>query len=292
MTAPMAAPASRGRSSGVQRLLTALVGVPLILAAVFLLPGWAFFALMALFVDWAAWEYVQIVRARAPRAPLAALLLFVPLAGVGFSLVLLGDGAGLAPSPLHLFTGGLLLTVGLGSFVLLGRTPVEESIVALGALGFGVPYLALPLSSLHYLQQLDPWLIFLLLAIVWLGDSAAYYVGSAWGRHKMAPVVSPKKSWEGAAAGFAVGVISAIVWSYVRLGAVLPGMVALGAATAVAAQIGDLVESMIKRGAGVKDSGNALPGHGGLLDRIDALLFAAPVLLFAAWVIDLENLVR
>jgi phosphatidate cytidylyltransferase len=194
-------------------------------------------------------------------------------------------GGGVATLRLLLFGGALLLSVGLGTLLLLAGTPLEETLPALGALGFGVLYFALPLASLHLLQRLDPWIIFLLLAIVWLGDTAAYYVGSRIGRHKMAPVISPKKSWEGAAASFVVAVLSAAVWNYCRRGALEPGLLAVAAATAVAAQIGDLVESMIKRGSGVKDSGNILPGHGGILDRMDAMLFAAPVLLIGLWLL-------
>src|SRR4029079_578849 len=114
-------------------------------------------------------------------------------------------------------------------------TPLEEAIPALGILCFGIPYFAVPIASLYALKRLDPWLVFLLFAIVWLGDTAAYYVGSRVGRHKMAPVVSPKKSWEGAAAGFATGVAAAAVWSVWRLGRLHPGVLLLAAATAVAA---------------------------------------------------------
>ncbi|HEY4592464.1 MAG TPA: phosphatidate cytidylyltransferase, partial [Thermoanaerobaculia bacterium] len=110
-----------------------------------------------------------------------------------------------------------------------------------------------------------------------------YYVGSRVGRHKMAPDISPKKSWEGAVASFVVAVAAAAVWDVCRRGSVEPGVMAAAAGTAVAAQIGDLVESMIKRGSGVKDSGSILPGHGGVLDRMDAMLFAAPVLLLGLW---------
>jgi phosphatidate cytidylyltransferase len=159
----------------------------------------------------------------------------------------------------------------------------------LGILGFGVLYFALPISSLHYLQQADPWLVFLLFAIVWLGDTAAYYAGSRLGRHKMAPVVSPKKSWEGSLAGFATSIASAAVWSWWRLGRVDWKLLAAAALVAAAAQVGDLVESMIKRGSGVKDSGHLLPGHGGMLDRIDALLFAAPVLVLALWLLQVAG---
>ncbi|HKI85559.1 MAG TPA: phosphatidate cytidylyltransferase, partial [Thermoanaerobaculia bacterium] len=109
------------------------------------------------------------------------------------------------------------------------------------------------------------------------------YLGSRFGRHKMAPLVSPKKSWEGAVAGFVTGLLATWIWSYWRLGTVSAGLMAVGAGTAFFAQIGDLVESMLKRAAGVKDSGALLPGHGGVLDRMDAMLFAAPVLLLGLW---------
>jgi phosphatidate cytidylyltransferase len=270
-----------------KRLLTAAIGTPVILAAVFLLDNWWFFALMVLVMEGAAWEYVEIGRSRAPRAPLRLLLLLVPAFSLGLSLVLL-ESASLDSRHLLVLGGALLLSVGIGTILLFSRTPLEEMPAALGVLAFGVLYFALPASSLQLLQRIDPWVIFLLLAIVWLGDTAAYYVGSRIGRHKMAPVISPKKSWEGAAASFAVAVISAALWSVCRRGGLDLGLLGAAALTAVAAQIGDLVESMIKRSSGVKDSGNILPGHGGMLDRMDAMLFAAPVLLFTLWIFGVD----
>jgi phosphatidate cytidylyltransferase len=149
------------------------------------------------------------------------------------------------------------------------------------------------------------WILYLLL-VVWAGDVLAYFVGRAVGRHLMSPRVSPKKTWEGAAASLlaslGVGILlfghALQVSSFLlRIGLIerrdgmfglekpeLWPIVLLTVALNIAAQLGDLVESLIKRGAGVKDSGTILPGHGGMLDRIDALLFAAPVLWFyAAW---------
>ncbi len=166
----------------------------------------------------------------------------------------------------------------------MAKTPLPEVFPALGAFAFGVPYFALPAASLYWIHRLDPWWLFLLLAIVWLGDTAAYYVGSRLGRHKLAPTVSPNKSWEGSVAGFAIGLAATAVWSLWRLGEIDGRLLLVGAATAVAAQLGDLVESMIKRGAGLKDSGNLLPGHGGMLDRMDAMLFASPVFLVGLWI--------
>jgi phosphatidate cytidylyltransferase len=186
---------------------------------------------------------------------------------------------------LALFGGALLLGVGLGTAVLFSRAPLPEALPALGALAFGIPYFAVALSSLDLLQRMDPWIAVLLLAIVWLGDTAAYYVGSRIGRRKLAPVISPKKSWEGAAASFAVALIAAAVWDVCRRGRLEPGLLIAAALTAVAAQVGDLVESLLKRSSGVKDSGTILPGHGGAFDRVDALLLGAPVLLFSLWVL-------
>lgn len=270
-----------------QRLLTAAVATPLTLAALFLLPGWLWFLFIALIIDWAAFEYLAIVSRRAPRAPLRLLLVLVPAAAYAIT-VALSERPDVPEMRLHLMAGALVMSVGLGTLLLLSRTPLEETLPALGVLAFGIPYFALPIASLHRLKEIDPWVVFLLMAIVWLGDTAAYYIGSRWGRHKMAPTISPKKSWEGAAAGFVTGLVATTVWSVLRLDRIDAGLLAVAAVTAVAAQIGDLVESMIKRGAGVKDSGHVLPGHGGVLDRLDAMLFAAPVLLFGLWLLELD----
>lgn len=263
-----------------QRLLTAAVLVPLVLVGVFCLPSWGFLVIVVAILAGAAVEFVRVARAWASEAPLALLPALVVAAGVTLAYLERGGPTG----PAVPWGLAAVLTVGFGLLVLFARTPPSQSLPALGAFAFGVPYFALPIAALYRLHHRDPWLLILLFAVVWLGDTAAYYVGSRFGRHKMAPVVSPKKSWEGAAAGFTVSLLSAAAWALLRRPEV-PWSVLLGvaAATAVAAQLGDLVESLLKRGAGIKDSGNLLPGHGGLLDRSDALLFAAPVMLAGIW---------
>jgi phosphatidate cytidylyltransferase len=266
-----------------QRLLTAAVTVPLALAAVFYLPSVWFFIVVAIVFGWAAAEFVRIARFWAPGAPIEAMVALVLLSAILLADLIPLYGDRLAPE-LELFAGALLASVGIGSLVLLAKTPLPEVFPALGAFAFGVPYFALPIASLYHIQRLDPWWLFLLMAIVWLGDTAAFYVGSRIGRNKLAPTVSPNKTWEGAVAGFATGLAATVAWSLWRLGEVDGRLLLIGAATAVAAQLGDLVESMIKRGAGVKDSGDLLPGHGGMLDRMDAMLFAAPVFLFGLWI--------
>lgn len=122
------------------------------------------------------------------------------------------------------------------------------------------------------------FLIISLLATIWACDSAAFFVGSAIGEHKLFPRVSPKKSWEGAIAGFIFSVVAMIVMKYLLL-EILPlkDAVIIGLIVGIFGQTGDLAESLLKRDAGVKDSSNIIPGHGGILDRFDSLLFTAPM---------------
>ena len=262
-----------------KRLLTALVAVPLALAAVFRLPvGW-FFLAMVLLVGVAVLEYTRLGRRTAGGVPLTALTLAVPLVALAACVELLGLWER-APGWSVMFAAAAVVPLGFGALALFSRAPLAAAQNGLGLLAFGLPYFALPIISLTHLKWGDPWLLLLLLAIVWAGDTAAYYFGTRWGRHKLAPVVSPNKSWEGAVAGFVASLLAVIAWSLWRLGSIELGLLVLAAVTAVAAQVGDLVESLLKRVAGVKDSGSLLPGHGGVLDRIDALLFAAPVWYF------------
>jgi len=272
-----------------KRLLTALVATPVALAALFLLPVPWFLAFVALAIEMAVWEYLAIVRPRAPRAPLSALLVLVPAAAVALAASMIEHGGSFVAEE-HLLAAAVVLSAGVGSLLLVTRTPLDEVLPALGILCFGIPYFAAPIAAVAHLKRADPWLVFLLFAVVWLGDTGAYYAGRRLGRHKMAPVVSPNKTWEGAVAGFLVSLISAAVWSVWRLGRLDPALLGVAAVTAVAAQMGDLMESLIKRGAGVKDSGQLLPGHGGVLDRMDAMLFAAPVMLLLLWLLPVDGL--
>jgi phosphatidate cytidylyltransferase len=188
------------------------------------------------------------------------------------------------------------------------RAQMNGAYPAAAASAFAFAYIALPMAMLVQLREQWAgafWLLYLLF-VVWAGDIFAYFVGRSVGRHLMAPRISPKKTWEGAAASLAASLLVGIllfthalqISSFLlRIGLItrrdglfglespeLWPIIVLTVALNVAAQLGDLVESLIKRGARVKDSGTILPGHGGMLDRIDALLFAAPVLwYYAAW---------
>lgn len=259
-----------------KRLLTGTVGAALVAVAIFALPGVWFFWLCVGVMELAAIEFVRIGRHWAPRAPLWLLLVLVPVTSAAIGL-LLPELADPPFSRLVIAILGLGLVYVIAIVVLWARTPVEQALPALGILCFGLPYLALPAVSLSGVKSADPWLLVLLLAIVWIGDSTAYYGGSTLGRHKLAPRVSPNKTLEGAIAGLLGSLAACVAWSLWRLDRVDTGLLVLAGLCAIAAQLGDLVESMMKRGANVKDSGTLLPGHGGALDRLDALLFAAPL---------------
>lgn len=210
------------------------------------------------------------------------------------------------------FSGvSLLLAVTAPFFFLalgMRRGRFEESFPAATASSCAFAYIALPLAVLVQLREqwAGGFLILDLLLVVWAGDIFAYFVGRSVGRHWMSPRVSPNKTWEGAVASMTASVtVGALLFAHAReisqfflnlhliqrkegiftlANPPLWPAILLSAGINVAAQVGDLVESLIKRGAGAKDSGNLLPGHGGMLDRIDALLFAAPVMwYYAAW---------
>ncbi len=147
-----------------------------------------------------------------------------------------------------------------------------------GALVLGVAYVFASWRCAIGLRALSPYWLFIAIALNWAGDSAAYFAGRAFGRHKLAPVISPGKTWEGAIASTFGSVLSCLLFAYFAMpGVSLAVVIVVSALANVAGQIGDLCESAFKRGAGLKDSGTMLPGHGGWLDRVDSTMFAVPV---------------
>jgi phosphatidate cytidylyltransferase len=154
-----------------------------------------------------------------------------------------------------------------------------EGLPAAGISSSGLLLVAFPLTfavRLHGLGEQGPRLLLFALVITWVGDTVAYFVGRAIGRHAFAPHLSPKKTWEGAVASFAGSLVVALAFTR-WLSAPLPHLLAMAGFGNIAGQVGDLLESAYKRSAGVKDSGGLLPGHGGILDRIDALILTIPV---------------
>jgi phosphatidate cytidylyltransferase len=172
-----------------------------------------------------------------------------------------------------------LFLLGLAALTLWTKRPMVEALPAAGISSSGLILVAFPLTfaiRLHGIRQEGPAILLFVLVITWVGDTAAYFVGRAIGKHKLAPLLSPNKSWEGSIASILGALLVAIVfarWLIVPL----PHLLAMAVVGNIAGQAGDLLESAYKRSAGVKDSGSLLPGHGGVLDRIDALILAIPV---------------
>jgi phosphatidate cytidylyltransferase len=169
------------------------------------------------------------------------------------------------------------------------RVAIADVLPAIAASSAALIFVAWPFS---YLVRMDgnlstgPVLVLFALAIVWAGDTVAYFVGKSMGRTKMAPALSPKKTWEGALGNVIGSLIVGYCFARWQNGDVMAWL-ATAVLANIAGQVGDLVESAYKRGAGVKDSGAMLPGHGGMLDRIDSLIFAAPVVWLAAgWLLQ------
>ncbi|WP_230661476.1 phosphatidate cytidylyltransferase [Psychrobacter sp. I-STPA10] len=157
----------------------------------------------------------------------------------------------------------------------------------------GVVILTASITAMFFLWQQSPWWLMYVFMLVWCADSGAYFVGRKLGRRKMAPNVSPNKSMEGLAGGLITGLLVVIAISIFKLhlsGIALATFVLLSAITILASVLGDLFESMLKRRAGVKDSGTILPGHGGVLDRIDSLLSATPIFALGCWLLQLAGI--
>jgi phosphatidate cytidylyltransferase len=292
-----------------KRIATAVVLIPIVLVLILRAPVWVLAIIAGIVALLTIREFLKLAESygvqpmRWPTFLFAALLFTV--------LAITSSQA----TPL-LSTGKILITLGflaaLAPFIFLTRAMRDESLQsgypAAAASVFAFAYIALPMGMLVQLRQqwAGAFLLLYLLLVVWAGDIFAYFIGKSIGRHLMAPRISPKKTWEGAAASVIASVaVGWLLFTYalqissalLRVGLIerrdglfgleqpaMAPVIVLTILLNIAAQLGDLVESLIKRGAGVKDSGAILPGHGGMLDRIDALLFAAPVLwYYAAW---------
>jgi phosphatidate cytidylyltransferase len=179
-----------------------------------------------------------------------------------------------------------LFLLGVTALTLWAKRPLVEALPAASMSSSGLLLVALPLSfavRLHGHGVEGPRLLLFALTITWAGDTVAYFVGRALGKHPLAPALSPKKTWEGAVGGFAGSLLVGYAFSWC-LSAPVPHLLAMAGVGNIAGQAGDLLESAYKRSAGVKDSGALLPGHGGILDRIDALILAIPAVWYY-WVL-------
>lgn len=271
-------------NAGMKRVLTALILAPLVLALVFLGPMWLITLVVAAVAMLAAWEFLALTEHRGAKPPKV-----LTLGSIGLLF------AGNYQWPDETVTVFALLSIVLLVFCTF-KSPVERALTDATSSVFALFYLGLTLIPLPMLREATngPSLLAFLFLTVWAGDTVAMYAGRMLGKRKMAPNLSPNKTWAGAVGSIvgAVAVASVLLglssylaqWNSVKLsfaGEAWWYWLLLAVVVNVAAQVGDLAESALKRSAGVKDSGTLLPGHGGVLDRIDALLLAAPVLWYA-----------
>jgi phosphatidate cytidylyltransferase len=292
-----------------KRIATAVVLIPIVLVLILRAPVWVLAIVAAIVALLTIHEFLKLTESYGVRPMAWPTHVFAALFFLMLALTAQGETALVS-------TGKFLVVLGFSAaivpFVFLTRAMRGENLrggyPAAAASVFAFTYIALPMGMLAQLRQqwAGAFLLLYLLLVVWAGDIFAYFVGKSIGRHLMAPRISPKKTWEGATASLAASVLvgwllfahaEQISLTLLRVGLItrpdgiygseVPAMstvILLTIMLNIAAQLGDLVESLIKRGADVKDSGSILPGHGGMLDRIDALLFAAPVLwYYAAW---------
>jgi phosphatidate cytidylyltransferase len=261
------------------RVVTSAVLVPLVFIVVWYLPAGWFAALVVIAAAIGQHELYAMARKRGIR-PLEVIGILL-----GALVIILGFAGTGAPGFPRAGSGPLFMFCVLA--VLIGRLfaprAVEGALEDTASTLLGIGYVALLFGyqvGIHRLQEGKYWLTFLYL-VIWSSDTGAYYVGSALGRHRLYEKISPKKSIEGLIGGTVASMITALLcklWLVTTLGRI--EALLLGAFLALAGTVGDLSESLLKRSAGVKDSGALIPGHGGILDRMDSMLFAAPVLFF------------
>ncbi|MFC3284353.1 phosphatidate cytidylyltransferase [Litchfieldella rifensis] len=262
-----------------QRVLTALILVPLALAGLFGLSGAPFALFTGAIVLLAAWEWVNLAGFEAAKVRL------VGVASVALAMLLLwGSGAAHAVWPLWLGAIGWLANL---YWIVHYPERQEQWRARPRRLVMGL-WILLPcwVGFIALRDSGAEWLLFVLL-LVWCADTGAYFAGRAFGRHKLAPRVSPGKSWEGVLGGMAAATLLALVfavWLGLSVGQTL-GLVVITLIVTLVSVLGDLQESMLKRLRGIKDSSALLPGHGGVLDRIDSLTAAVPVFaLLRLWI--------
>lgn len=260
-----------------RRLLTAAVAVPLLLLIILRGPAWLFLALATAFALTGYWELQKLLKS-ADKA-------LLPIGYVG-TVLLVASFFFAELTFMHASLAALLLT---GVAVVMQRKPQRDELAAVVGTVFATFYVGALLGSLVGLRMLEPdpdgrrWVVFLL-TVVFVGDAGAYYVGKSIGKHPLAPRLSPKKTIEGLGGDVVFAVAIAVVlnaWWFPGLS--VASVAGLGVLLALLGVAGDLFESFLKRAAEVKDTSTLIPGHGGVLDRVDSILFAGPALLMCIW---------
>jgi phosphatidate cytidylyltransferase len=258
----------------VTRVVSGAILLVIAVAVVWFAPAALFLIVAELLLVLACREYVHLARATALHLPAVLTTAAAAVTCATFSRFF---GSWLfAPSLDIVLLASLLM---IGGYQLVAWRPGTDAVASASAAMLPLLYLGIPLGSMIAIrEQRGPQVLFLMMLTVFVSDSAQFYSGRAFGKHPLAPAISPKKTIEGAIGGFIFGaiVLTAVgAWWLPTVPA--GGRIVIGVAMVIAGIAGDLFESMLKRSAGVKDSSGLIPGHGGILDRIDALLFAAPL---------------
>ncbi len=247
------------------RILMSAVLIPLVLAAVFFLPSYLFLILTNLVLILAMGEYLKIVASWGSTGYWLTYAL-----GAGMSWVWVYRPELLVPFLVLASFGTLTWAVAATKDMKIGFASASGNLM-------GILYIGIPLAILAAFQSRSPREVLLVLLAIWVADAAAYFAGKAFGKHKITPGISPNKSLEGYIAGLAGSTVTVLIFARFYLPHwPVATAIATGVLLGFFSTLGDLFESVLKRGAGIKDSSGLIPGHGGVLDRIDSLLFAYP----------------
>ena len=262
-----------------KRELTALVLSPITVYIIGWSNNYVFDAVIGLIAALALYEFLILGQRKGYALPIVLCILLMLFIVLAFVL-----------EPISVEMGVFLTLLVIPAWYVLSRRALEDALPSSAIAVMATLYVGMLGGSLIRLRndfglKIGPKLVFFLLLVVWLGDAGAYYIGKKFGRHKLSPLISPKKTIEGGIGGIVTAILTAVVIHFTFFQE-FPLVLAIvgGVILSVAGVIGDLAESMWKRSAAVKDSGTLIPGHGGFLDRFDSVFFTAPIL-YVYWVL-------
>jgi phosphatidate cytidylyltransferase len=257
-----------------RRLYSAIVFIPLLYVGIQYSPPWLFSLLIGAVALFALWEFLSLYFANTSSTPMKILSCFIT------ALLLLGMHEALPPIVL---IGLLGIVASIMAGFCISPANMKQRLPSWAVYIFGILYVGLLLGHYALLRNLEHGvaLVFFVIIVTWLSDTGGFFIGKPFGKHPLAPTLSPKKTIEGLVGGVAFSVIGAIISQFTFVPFFSLGQcVMLGVGFALLGALGDLAESAIKRSVSVKDSGTIIPGHGGVLDRVDSLLFTGPAMYY------------